>query len=1015
MIEILISVCADAIIAAAGPVAKAIKARGSSQSARQYADMRKLLIEIPSAPNTLSISADFAEANISPQQQSMLKQFMQSPHGHQFVRTCIIHGALPDIDANRDGIASNGSALMTLWHRARLPFFESASSILTDHLVAIARDQYNSLRTGQSDLAHLLVETLHSQRLQENSKKHEWSSLRPQAILDLALSLPQDVEEQIQRYALTVSDHYGKLTVPTLRGKIDLPVDDLHIQRDLVSDSDSDTYTTLLDAMSEHDRVLLLGDPGGGKSTEARVSAYRLAERVKTGRLDAIPFILELRYYAREIRTNRNKPIIEFITEHVNAAHSCDLHTDTIRYLLQTGQAVVFLDGLDEVISIPERRLIVDRLWSFSLIYPQNCYVFISRTVGYEAAPVGHRYHELLLGGFDTPQVESFTKKFFQSVRRAGVLSDVERFMRQSDQISDIRSNPLLLGVLCNLFSEGRTLPTNTLELYSTCADMLFREWDATREIVASVHDEETTELAIRSLALEVFGLGDEDFPFAWIAEHLETFYMESVPGGRRIDAEGFSRQALEAWTGRRWILMLAGETDSEPYYRFTHRTFLEYFAAMQLWYSADNGESLGNTILPYILSQTGEVVCLLALEKTTKTNAHRAREFLRWGNEEVRQYIAVGRSHDAHILLGFLLRAQHLTRSAGLEDRLETTRNSVRLISRLVPDSAFPKSESDRDDVFDMFRGRQFVRPDNDSPHQLSEDRFALEGEVLAHDDWIIQGVEELFEPLLYLSVLSEAERDEHVKAIEEAILQEGDESPIRAIRVAAVIPHLLRTQLWLDSPARLAVEEMAGRLVARLGHMVQEDADALGYWTRNHLISAGVELPIEVYRGFTWSDLGAPMTYLSTVEDGSFLHYLMLQSLGVRGVGTNPYYPLPQGFLVRAIELLRQDWPRSMRIHPFQTAAQSFELIDRPLREDSEFLGFACAIEMRVRASDFLILIRERLAGREGESEIAEALFMILYPVAIDASGRDLRPLASIELSLGDRELLLERLGLA
>jgi len=48
--------------------------------------------------------------------------------------------------------------------------------------------------------------------------------------------------------------------------------------------------------------------------------------------------------------------------------------------------------------------------------------------------------------------------------------------------------------------------------------------------------------------------------------------------------AEAAGRKFVELWRGRAWVLTDTGSTAfGEPIYQFTHRTFLEYFAAMQL------------------------------------------------------------------------------------------------------------------------------------------------------------------------------------------------------------------------------------------------------------------------------------------------------------------------------------------------------------------------------------------------------------------------------------------------
>src|SRR5687768_6339419 len=53
---------------------------------------------------------------------------------------------------------------------------------------------------------------------------------------------------------------------------------------------------------------------------------------------------------------------------------------------LSEGRCVVCLDGLDEVWSIQQRKLVIDAVRALSTKYPHNHYVISSRIIGYEEA-----------------------------------------------------------------------------------------------------------------------------------------------------------------------------------------------------------------------------------------------------------------------------------------------------------------------------------------------------------------------------------------------------------------------------------------------------------------------------------------------------------------------------------------------------------------------------------------------------------------------------------------------------
>jgi len=61
-------------------------------------------------------------------------------------------------------------------------------------------------------------------------------------------------------------------------------------------------------------------------------------------------------------------------------------------------------------------------------------------------------------------------------------------------------------------------------------------------------------------------------------------------------------------------VLSRAGHKDGVEYFRFTHRTFVEFFAAQQIAYKAKDGQDLYQRLHTYIEARAADEVCLLAV-----------------------------------------------------------------------------------------------------------------------------------------------------------------------------------------------------------------------------------------------------------------------------------------------------------------------------------------------------------------------------------------------------------------
>lgn len=90
------------------------------------------------------------------------------------------------------------------------------------------------------------------------------------------------------------------------------------------------------------DRTVLLGAPGGGKTTAANVLTNRFVSD-PDGR---IPFLVTLREYAAKAPIEWS--VAEFIEQNLRAMYQSPAPDGLVERLLLTGRAVVIFDGLDD-------------------------------------------------------------------------------------------------------------------------------------------------------------------------------------------------------------------------------------------------------------------------------------------------------------------------------------------------------------------------------------------------------------------------------------------------------------------------------------------------------------------------------------------------------------------------------------------------------------------------------------------------------------------------------------------
>jgi hypothetical protein len=428
-------------------------------------------------------------------------------------------------------------------------------------------------------------------------------------------------ESFLASYRHHVIDQHGKLEPPDFDRRRRISIADIYVptsiaeelppERSVASRLVEPSSLDVFDLAMRLDRTVLLGDPGGGKTTAASVLVHHFA--ADDTRL--VPFLVTLRDYAAEDPPERS--VASYIEHMLETFYQCPSPPGLLNLLLLTGRAAVIFDGLDELLDTARRADVAARVEHFCAEYPQAPVLVTSRAVGYEQAGLDDRQFTCYrLGGFGEEQVAEYARKWFAQDTEARAV-DAEAFLAESENISDLRRNPLLLSLMCILYRGEGSLPRDRAEVYEQCASLLFRRWDARRRIHQELRAGKLIEPALRHLAWWLF-TREETQPA--VTERQLVAETAAFLHGRGFewqdDANEAAREFVQFCRGRMWVFSDTGTTrDDERMYSFTHRTFLEYFAAAQLAYDSDSPELLARTLAPRIARGEWEVVGELAVQ----------------------------------------------------------------------------------------------------------------------------------------------------------------------------------------------------------------------------------------------------------------------------------------------------------------------------------------------------------------------------------------------------------------
>lgn len=429
----------------------------------------------------------------------------------------------------------------------------------------------------------------------------------------------------ITRYRRQLRRAYGMIEPPDFTRRRTVPVDSVYVppeaSRPGVGGHEVVSFDELVTGI---DRLVLLGDPGSGKTTAAQVITHRWAGDPSA----RVPFLVVLRQFVAGDGPRRS--VVAHIEEQLGSFHQCPPPAGTVERLLLDRRAAVIFDGLDELLDTGRRLEVTRTIEQFCEQYPLAPVMVTSRLVGYDEARLDEaQFTRYTIDEFDEHRTRAYAANWFALDDPGSAEWRADTFMVESEQVADLRSNPLMLSLMCILYQGEGTLPRDRPGVYEQCSRLLFDRWDARRKIRYELRARNHIEPALRRLAYWLFTrkAGTE------VTEHelvgFTTGYLHERGFEQRVDAEAAAWEFVEFCRGRAWILSDTGTTGrGEALYTFTHRTFLEYFAACHLASICDTPQQLARKLAPHIARAEWDVVAQLAVQIKDRAQDRGAERF---------------------------------------------------------------------------------------------------------------------------------------------------------------------------------------------------------------------------------------------------------------------------------------------------------------------------------------------------------------------------------------------------
>ena len=362
-----------------------------------------------------------------------------------------------------------------------------------------------------------------------------------------------------------------------------------------------------LQAVARHSCLVLKGDPGSGKSTFLSHLSLCLAqhhlepdqqwlERLAGWPADArpIPLTIVLRDFVRAQPDPLPEPcpdcLWKFFAKWLadNRLSAC---AGALESALELGHALVFLDGLDEVPTDAQRDFVRACALSFAARFCHSRLVLTCRTIPYQAMRLDE-LPDFELAPFDDDKIAAFLTAWYTAhvpkpfaremaeERRAALQQAVQR-----PELRRLAGNPMLLTDMALLHTHRGSLPNDRAKLYKEVIELLLLRWDEARQgsrlqdLLREAQRDEND--LLRTLATVAFNAHsrsrDRSGEEAGDIPHHELLYaLQELHPLKSLD---WANRVIETIQDRAGLLIAVAEHT----FRFPHRSFQEYLAAVHL------------------------------------------------------------------------------------------------------------------------------------------------------------------------------------------------------------------------------------------------------------------------------------------------------------------------------------------------------------------------------------------------------------------------------------------------
>lgn len=359
-------------------------------------------------------------------------------------------------------------------------------------------------------------------------------------------------------------------------------------------------------------QIAVIARGGFGKTTLLRHITYRYSyEPHKICKEKDVPKLLPVLIYLRECREIIAQPdapdLPTLIVKHHLARLSSKLEmldADWATKLLNSGKALVMLDGFDEV---AEEQCEAVSAWVDRAVRDYGStatFILTTRPAGYERYSGEHPFTAVTVKEFSAKQRNKFVHQWYLCQEKNDRLerdiegaeeeanreaTDLIEQIERRKELAKMADNPLLLCMMATYHrvNPARNLPIARTQLYKGFCQMLLEDRPVSKKISMALLAEDS-KAVLQGVALE---MAQKDC-IALSLEEMHELVERNLNRADLVAANSVTSHDFVQEIEDVSELLVRKQASDE--YEFAHRSFQEYLAAVEVKRQGDEGLLLG-------------------------------------------------------------------------------------------------------------------------------------------------------------------------------------------------------------------------------------------------------------------------------------------------------------------------------------------------------------------------------------------------------------------------------------